>query len=125
MTASVVDEPMSALSRDSIFKLLVNAVSDWEPLQPIGLTNSDFDNFLTSAKYHGVLPIIASRLLKQPVSGFDRKRLHALLNESLMRSFPLVTEILRITESFRSEGVPIIPYKGPAMAEDLWGSFSL
>lgn len=125
MTGSVADEPMTASSRDSIFKLLVNAVSNWEPLQSVSLADSDFDNFLTSAKYHGVLPLVVSRLLEQPAAGLDRNRLHALLNESLMRSFPLIEEILRITESFRSEGVPIMPYKGPTMAEDLWGSFSL
>ncbi len=124
MTASVVDEPMTASSHAS-FKLLVNAVSDWEPLQPVSLAKSDLDIFLTSAKYHGVLPVVASRWLEHSGAGVDRNRLHTLLNESLMRSFPLVTEILRITDCFRSDGVRIIPYKGPTIAEDLWGSFSL
>jgi hypothetical protein len=125
MSATVVDEPMAASSHNSIFKLLMNAVSDWEPLKPSSLTKSDFANFLTSAKHHGVLPIVASRLLQHSGAGVDRNLLHAVLKESLMRSFPLVEEILRITDRFRAEGVPLIPYKGPAMAEDLWGSFSL
>ena len=43
----------------------------------------------------------------------------------MLRSFPMVQEIVRITQVFAEHGVPLIPYKGPVLADELWGSFSL
>ena len=41
----------------------------------------------------------------------------------LMRSFPLAQEIHSITRLFKEQELPIIPYKGPALADRYWGSF--
>lgn len=108
---------------------LLNAAATWQPIQPALFEQIDWTKLVSSAEYHGVLPVFAHRLLEAsgefPIDSAVRSLLRSSLSATVVRSFPLAQEVLRVSNTFRTHVVPVIPYKGPALAEDLWGSFSL
>ena len=98
-------------------------------LHPELFENIDWDRFLAGAESHGVAAVVAQRILESELrsrldAGVER-RLRQVYQTTLMRSFPLAQEIHSITRAFKNENVPIIPYKGPALAERYWGSFAV
>jgi hypothetical protein len=111
----------------AVFHALISATANWRSLESDHFQALDWAKFIYSAAYHGVLPIVAQRILRSSVAipGEVREQLRSAFQESMLRSFPLVQEVLNITRTFASARLPAIPYKGPALAEELWGSFSL
>lgn len=116
-------------SPPSEWEALLTATASPSELDPKQFANLDWQRFLSAAEYHGVAAVVAQTLLdsslrsRLPV-GIE-KRLREIYQSILMRSFPLVQEIQSITAAFSAQAIPIIPYKGPALAERYWGSFVL
>jgi Uncharacterised nucleotidyltransferase len=127
-TAAVYEVALdsSTNSRSSVFQCLLSAVMLWKPLQPEFFQRVDWTQVVSSADHHGVLPILAQRVLSElSIDSVVRTSLRSSLSATTKRSLPLADEILRISNLFRQHGVRVIPYKGPVLAEELWGSFSL
>lgn len=127
-TASNITQ--SRVSRpEDIWVALVNAASVNTEINPELFTNLDWEGFISAAEYHGVVSIVAQRVLEssaaQHISPDMQGRLRKVFQKSLMRSLLLVQEIHQITRAFREKNIPMIPYKGPTLAEQYWGSFSL
>ena len=84
---------------------------------------------IEAAEYHGVLPVVCRRVLQssfaQTLDSEVRDQLRRRFQADLVRSLPLVGEVSRVVEEFGRAGVPIIPYKGPVLAEQLWGDAAL
>jgi hypothetical protein len=112
----------------SVWSALVNATATWTPIQP-ALFDLDWEKFVAAAEHHGVLPIAAQRVLESPLASqwefAAKEQLRRAFHANLLRSLPLVDEAARIVRTFAEERIPIIPYKGPALAEQLWGNFAV
>jgi hypothetical protein len=112
-----------------VWPALVNAVSTWTPVQPELFHHLDWEKLIYAAEYHGVLPIVAQRILENPMAGevelSVKDRLRRSFQANLLRVLPLADEVKRIASAFSDERIPIIPYKGPALAESLWGNSAL
>ncbi|HET9698277.1 MAG TPA: nucleotidyltransferase family protein, partial [Terriglobales bacterium] len=124
-----VDPELQVASSDSEWPALLNATGISSKLDLELFANVDWDCFLAGAEYHGVAAVVAQRILDSELrsrldAGVER-RLRQVYQTILMRSFPLAQEIHSITRAFKNENVPIIPYKGPALAERYWGSFAV
>ncbi len=121
--------PNSNVACLEVWCALVNATVTWRPLDERLFHNLDWNSYLTAAIHHGVLAIAADRLfsssfassLDRPVVAQLRRALHA----NLLRATSLADEVLRVADEFSARGIPIIPYKGPVLAEHLWGNFAL
>ena len=111
----------------AVFQALLSATANWRSLELHQLQAVEWQKFIYSAACHGVLPVVAQRVLESQVAVPEdvREQLRSAVQQSMLRSFPLIQEVLSITRAFLSAGLAIIPYKGPALAEELWGSFSL
>jgi len=113
----------------AIWSALVNATASWSELSSGLFRDLDWPKLIEAAEYHGVLPIVCQRVLQSPlprtmapeVLDQLRRRFHA----DLVRSVPLIGKVGRVVEAFDREGLPIIPYKGPVLAQQLWGDPTL
>lgn len=111
----------------SLFDALVNSASPRSSIRPALFHGIDWQRFLDAAYYHGIHAIACKRLLESnlDLQPAERELLRAALQSTSTKSFRLVQEVLRVTRSFRERRLRIAPYKGPVLAEDLWGSFAL
>jgi hypothetical protein len=115
-------------ARHDIFESLTEAISTWKPLEPALFRGIDWQKFLAASEHHAVLPLVITRLLERADLEIDPEisaTLRSRMNSSLSRSFLFAQELLRVVVAFREAGLRIMPYKGPALAEELWGSFSV
>lgn len=92
----------------------------------------DWTFLLRLADENGLLPLLHKHLTE---AAADSIRPHVLTNalkqisqanrESALRGLLLTSELLRILDAFRQQGIPAIPYKGPVLAARAYGSPSL
>jgi hypothetical protein len=87
----------------------------------------DWDYLLAAAKFHGLIPVLAPRLLRQVSSVPERVRseLHEMSRRGLEGTLALSGELVRVLRSLNQSQIECIPFKGPALAADLWGNFTL
>src|SRR5436190_8364667 len=87
----------------------------------------DWPRVLRLAERHGLVPLVhhhlASRGTAVPASVGDelRSRARAVAGQNLM----MTGELLRIVDRLESRGIPVIPYKGPALGLVAYGSLAL
>ena len=98
---------------------LLNSVTDWELL-------------LKLARRHSVLPLLYFNLKKlddQPGEGLVKLRFLRRLKEeygfNAARNLFLTSELSRIVHRFNEAGVPLVAYKGPALAVMAYGDPTL
>lgn len=113
----------------SVWDALVSAVATWTNPDPALFLDIDFDSLINAAEYHGVLPIVAKRVLESgaahELEPEIKSRLRRVFQANLVRGVPLINEVLRVVNELEDSGIPIIPYKGPVLADNLWGSSNL
>jgi putative nucleotidyltransferase-like protein len=84
----------------------------------------DWDRVLKLAEHHGVIPHVYVRLSSTPglvpVPALDRLRQPYEANAR--QGLWLTRELLRILEHLKARGIAALPYKGPALAEFLYGN---
>lgn len=128
---SIAIEPPKTLRSDSnvIWQALVSATATWAEIVPEYFDDIDWAKLILDAEYHGVLPIVARRVLEsrlaQAIPLKIKEQLRHSVEASLARGLPLLAEVQRIARAFRAGDVLVIPYKGPVMAEQLWGDAAL
>ena len=112
-----------------IFDLLVAISSPRRQISPALLDQIDCHELLRQAEHHSLLPLLAHRLLQSSYGSLLPKDLRDHLRHefqsNLRHSFGLLEEAKRILQTWRELGIEAMPYKGPALAEQLWGSFAL
>jgi hypothetical protein len=95
-----------------------------EQIRSLIQTDLDWPLLLETAGRHGLIPLLYRHLGKPgtdavPPSVVERLRNHFYLNA---RHNALLTEELnRLVSVFDEQGVAVIPFKGPALAEELYG----
>lgn len=88
---------------------------------------ADWATFVNLAEFHGVLPL-AVRNLTQFANALPddlRPLLQALSDGNLRRSLWFAAELIRILGYFRQEGIRVVPYKGPVLAQAAYGDTAL
>lgn len=101
-------------SRDAIAALAARGL-DWAAV--VGL-----------AEAHGVMPLVYTNLrlaAAEAVPEDALSRLEGLFYSNSLRNFVLRDELFRILAELKSRGIPAVPYKGPAIAENVYGDLSL
>ncbi len=88
----------------------------------------DWNYLLEISQWHGVLPLLYWNLKDsraELVPPEYLKELRGRFQSNVARNILLTGELSRIVKLFTSEGVDVIPYKGPALAVAAYGHLSL
>ena len=89
---------------------------------------ADWDYLYRLARRHAVLPLL-HRGLEGAAADFApqefREKLRNEVRENTARNALLAGELLRVAKLFESGGVPLLAYKGPALAVQAYGELSL
>ena len=87
----------------------------------------DWDYLLAAAKFHGLIPVLAPKLLRQLTCVPERVRLELqqASRRALEGTLALSGELVRVLRNLNAAHVECIPFKGPALAAELWGNFTL
>jgi len=135
MTKLLPSSPVSsaALQREDEFELLcaltgselapqrTERVANWN------LSALDWNKFLRLAERHGVLPL-AARNLTEHARGLPpeiERSLRSAYDQNLRRSLWFAAELARIMAQFESRQLRAVPYKGPVLAQSLYGDLGL
>jgi len=135
---SPVSEASAAVSLEGChkeFALLLRCLgpvcteTDRDQIEGLLEAGLDWARLLESADHHGVTPFVYWRLAEAdlhrlvPVESWTRleEQFHANLRHNLFLMGQLATVLQAIYEAAN----PAVPFKGPALAQALWGNFSL
>lgn len=88
----------------------------------------DWNRLISTANYHGLTPLLYNNLKKiapdaVPAETLDKLRKIYLFNTQ--HNIVLTREMLHILEKFETNEIPAIPFKGPALAHQLFGDITL
>lgn len=113
--------------QDQTYRALVDVSSPDRAVDQAQLDTMDWESLFRLARHHSLTPLLAHRLLESRISlpSHVRARLRSDFQANMIRNFGLLEETKRILSSWSAEGIRAIPYKGPVLAEQLWGSFAL
>ncbi len=86
----------------------------------------DADRLLALAAGHGLVPLLHHHLgatgeLPEPA----HERLRVAARESAMLNMALYAELHRLLDALDAAAIPVVPYKGPALAVSLYGNIAL
>jgi hypothetical protein len=87
----------------------------------------DWDYLVKTSSRHGLLPLLYSNL-KASRAGVPEnhlERLRDLFQKNAVRSVVLTEELHRILDLFQSEDIRAMPYKGPSIANSIYGHLAL
>jgi hypothetical protein len=80
-----------------------------------------------SAEHHGVTPLLARNLRThgRGVPPDIEQSLRSALEANIRRTLWYASELVRISQSFDEKGIRAVPYKGPVLAESVYGDLAL
>lgn len=88
----------------------------------------DWEYVVQAAICHRVLPLLyqyLSRAFKQSVPEDVLKRLQRYYRANAERNLVVTAELLKVLSLFRNRGILAVPFKGPALAERVYGDLTL
>lgn len=111
------------------FELLVACLRrDLRPqMQRAPLEEIDWEAFLSLAVRHRVVPQLVRYVKRHPDHALPGNVVDSLVerNTSLLRNnLRLAGELVRIARRFEAESIPLVAFKGPTLAQDLYGSLT-
>lgn len=92
------------------------------------VSSVDWGELIAIAQTQGVLPLVYEVLRQQAwssVSPAHQARLEAARHEQLRHNFRLLTGLRRLLSEFEQKQIPVLPFKGPILAEFLYGNVGL
>ncbi|HXP87640.1 MAG TPA: nucleotidyltransferase family protein [Bryobacteraceae bacterium] len=97
------------------------------PLSPLpNPSQLDWAALIELAREHLVLPLLTRALNGSQAAPADVLiRLRESFKDSARSNLALSSELIRLLEAFQSAGVPVVPLKGPTLAEHLYGDVTL
>jgi hypothetical protein len=117
---------------DAEWELLLAACSDQSPekLEQIrALLRSPirWDSLFDLGEHHGVLPLLYSALasIEGAVPSEFQLRLKQNFQINVHKAMRLSLELIRIVDHLAAKGVEVLPYKGLALAEAVYGDIAL
>jgi hypothetical protein len=96
-------------------KILMQPETDWEQL-------------LAAARWHGLVPLLCTHLQSACAKEIPESILLKLGRQFMLnaaRNLSMTTELVRILALFEDHGIPALPYKGPLLAESIYGDVAL
>ena len=110
------------------FRLLLECLRWQEGTLPAELVppELDWNFFLRTVQRHSVLPLV-HRALGQH-SGVPvpiREAVESIFRENALRSVVLTAELMRLLDGLAEHGISLMPYKGPTLAQQLYGDVAL
>ncbi len=90
--------------------------------------NPDWEDFLSLAARHGLMPLAYERLNEIVPDVLPKAvavKLWAARQRTLAQNAEMATELINILEMFDAVGIVALPYKGPTLALDLYGDVGL
>jgi len=105
---------LPAKNKEQIAHLLAGARLDWAEV-------------VRQAEWHGTTALLATNICEQ---GFDVppdavKQLKEICRTSAQQSLVLSWELLRVLQALKTAEVKAVPYKGPALAQAVYGDPAL
>ena len=92
-----------------------------------GATEIDWERLIRLADHHGLIPRVHEAVSAAPDAMpshcFEELRHQSI--ENARRALSLTSELVRIVEHIESCGVEVLPYKGPILAQSLYGNVTL
>jgi hypothetical protein len=87
----------------------------------------DWPQLLPLAEHHNVLPLVFQALQQIPgaVPSSILGELRARFEHNARKNLVFTGELIRILDCLQSHGVPAIPFKGPVLAEAVYGNLAL
>jgi len=87
----------------------------------------DWARVVRLAEHHGVLPLMYQRLqaIPEAVPLAIRDELRQRYENNARRNLVFVAELLRVLACLEAHGIEAIPYKGPVLAEAVYGDLAL
>ena len=87
----------------------------------------DWDKFLRLAEHHGVLSLAARNLSKHArgLPSSVAQTLKSAYEANLRRNLWFAGELARIADHFEKTQLRMVPYKGPVLAESVYGDLAL
>jgi hypothetical protein len=88
----------------------------------------DWDKLLRLANRHGVMPLLYRSISKNCPQAVPQEWLRRLILQYMQnaaRNMKMTAELLRIIDLFEVNGIAAIPFKGPALAQQIYGDITL
>jgi hypothetical protein len=102
--------------------LLLAVARAWVAGTPLAAPAAmDWNAFASLAEAHGLLPLVDHVLRAAGVP----HPLHARATERVRGTFHLTGELLALSDAFEAAGVVAVPYKGPVLALQAYGSLAM
>ena len=106
------------------FRLLLHCLR--EGALPPEFVPPDWDLLLCAAERHAVLPLVHRALARHgQVPATARETLESLFRVGLAKNLFLSAELLRLLDGLSQHGISVLPYKGPTLAQSLYGDIAL
>jgi hypothetical protein len=86
----------------------------------------DWDGFLRLAEHHGMLPqvFVVARDFAEQLPSEVLSRAAAVYAANSRRNLRFTAELLHVATALQELAIPVMPLKGPALAEDLYGDLA-
>lgn len=117
------------MSREKELLLLCSRVemreSEVRNLRKIAASDLDWQYLLAMAHYHRVLPLLHHNVNTHVPHGPPadvRGRLREMVMQNGARNLFLRSWLISITTLFKEQGIPVLAFKGPVLAEDIYGN---
>ena len=114
------------------FELLCACAASKPPAESAARTANwsadvDWNELLRLAEHHGALPLLARNLLpySSRFSPEAEQSLRSAFDANLRRNLWFASELVRIVEHFERRNLFVVPYKGPVLAESVYGDLAL
>jgi hypothetical protein len=95
----------------------IERIANWD------FTAVDWQEFIRLAEHHGIIPLAARNLIEHArglPKGIDAT-LRSLYELNLKRGLWFAAELARIVRNLDLQGVPVMPFKGPVLAQSVYG----
>jgi hypothetical protein len=90
-------------------------------------TITNWPQLIRLADHHGVLPLVARNLLlySPNLPRQIAESLKSAYETNARRNLWFAAELARVADHFEKKKIPFVPYKGPALAETVYGDLAL
>jgi hypothetical protein len=86
----------------------------------------DWERLYKTASAHGLIPLLAANLSEfSALPPAFAEALHADLEENIRFNLGLTAELARVSAALRCASIPALSYKGPTLAQRLYGNVGL
>lgn len=120
-TASKEFELLCACSGVELSQDQIGRVANWSA------SEINWEDLLRRGEHHGVLPLLERnlRLHGRDVPVSVQQSLRASLDANVRRNLWFASELVRVLQHFEERKIRAVPYKGPVLAESVYGDLAL